>query len=241
MAVKAIRSAERVLGTLEVLAEHQPIGVAALARELGEDKSTVQRALVTLADAGWIRSVGGVPTRWELTSRVLVVANRVQGRSGLHRAARPVLESLAAETGETVVMAVPDGTRVVLVDVVESDHLVRTAPHVGMVVPTVASATGQALLAWSCPEGRARLLGGSVDAELCARLDAARERGWTLNADEVADGATSVGVPVLDEAGVAVAAIAVSAVSVRMPAEAQRRTGELLAGVVAPLRVAAAS
>ncbi|MCB0996944.1 MAG: helix-turn-helix domain-containing protein [Acidimicrobiales bacterium] len=235
MAVKGIQSAERVLTALETLAEHQPIGVGALARVLGADKSAVQRALVTLADAGWIRAVPGEPTRWELTSRVLVVANHVQLRSGLRQRVRPLLESLRDRTGETAVLAVADGQRVVIADVVESRHLVRTAPHIGMVVPTETSATGQALLAASDDAARTALLGGPTPPALAAQLAAIAERGWSLNADDVAEGATSVGVAIRDAAGMPVGAIAVSAVSSRMPPDDQQRLGELLVHQLGPV------
>ena len=56
MAVKPLQSLQRALSVIEAIAANQPIGVAALARLLGEDKSAVQRDLMTLADAGWIRA-----------------------------------------------------------------------------------------------------------------------------------------------------------------------------------------
>ena len=55
----------RVLEVFEAVAEHQPVGVAALSRMLGIDKSAVQRALVTLAEQGWIQARDDPTTRWE--------------------------------------------------------------------------------------------------------------------------------------------------------------------------------
>ena len=63
MAVKRSQSASRVLSVLELIASRQPIGVSALAKLLDEDKSAVQRAIMTLADAGWIRIAPEPPTR----------------------------------------------------------------------------------------------------------------------------------------------------------------------------------
>lgn len=229
VAVKTIRSAERVFAALEMLAEHEPIGVGALARLLDEDKSAVQRALVTLARTGWIRAVPGEPTRWELTSRVLVVAEHVHRRSGLRQLARPTLETLRQQTGESVILAVAEADRVVIVDVAESSQLVRTAPHVGLIVPAETSASGRAILAALDDAGREALLGRPVTRSLAAELEVVRARGWSLNADDVARGATSVGAAVLDDSGRPVGAVAVSAVSARMPQEVQEQTGELLA------------
>src|SRR5215218_6454615 len=68
MAVKPLQSLTRALAAIDAIAEHQPVGLSALARALGEDKSALQRVLVTLHTAGWIRPVAGELTRWELTA-----------------------------------------------------------------------------------------------------------------------------------------------------------------------------
>ena len=239
MSVKPVRSAMRALEALEVIARHQPIGVGELARQLGEDKSGVQRSLVTLSASGWIRALPDGPTRWELTSRVLAVASDAQATAGLGQLIRPLMLSLRERTQETVVCAVSDGDRVVITDVVESTQVVRSAPPIGFVVPTETSASGRALLAAMDRPGRVRLAGHPLDAAAHAELDEIRERGWSLNADDALEGSTSVGAAVMSASGLPVAAIAISAVSARMPPEVQRRVGALLAEAVGKLRVPA--
>ena len=73
MTVKRSRSGSRVLAVLEAIARHQPVGVSTLARELATDKSAVQRAIMTLADSGWIHPAARSPTRWQLTRSESVV------------------------------------------------------------------------------------------------------------------------------------------------------------------------
>ena len=70
MAVKRSQSASRVLSILELVASHQPVGVSALAKLLGDDRSAVQRAVMTLADAGWSRVAPEPPARWELSAHL---------------------------------------------------------------------------------------------------------------------------------------------------------------------------
>jgi len=197
----------------------------------------VQRALVTLASSGWIRPVPEGPTRWEATTRILAVASDAQAGTRLGQLIHPLMVSLRDRTGETVVCAVPDGDRVVITDVVESTHMVRAAPPVGLVVPTETSASGRALLAAMDRPARERLSGRALADPLHAELDAIRLRGWSLNADDVAEGATSVGAALVSGSGVPVAAVAISAVSTRMPPEVQQRTGELLVEAIAELRL----
>ena len=65
---------------------------------------------------------------------------------------RPLLESLAAETGETVHCGVLDGATIRYVDAVESTRVLRVAGRTGMVLPAHCSAAGKALLARLDPE-----------------------------------------------------------------------------------------
>jgi IclR family transcriptional regulator, acetate operon repressor len=224
MTVKRVRSAERVLATLEALAESQPIGVGALARLLDEDKSATQRALVTLHAAGWIRPVAGA--LWELSTRASVVALRAERRSGLRTRARPVLEALRDETGETTLLAVADRSTIVVVDVVESGQLVRTAPHVGLVVDGPTSAAGRAILAHMDEADLVAFLGRPVDTALSALLARERARGWSLNDRAVAPGASAVGAAVLGSDGGPIGSITISAPASRLPRAAQRAWGE---------------
>lgn len=215
MAVKGLRSAERMLAVLEAVAEHQPIGVGALTRALGEDKSAVQRALVTLESAGWIHSTGEEQTRWELTTRALVVAGHARQRSDLGRRARAALEGLQRDTGETTLLAIADAHRMVVVDVVESTQLVRTAPHVGMVIPSTTSAAGQAILAAMTDDDIVAFLGRAPSGDERHDLDEVRRLGWSRNEHLV--GVASVGAAIVDRQGRPLGALAVSAPAERFP------------------------
>ncbi len=233
MSVKRVQSAERVLTTLETLAEHQPLGVAALARLLDEDKSAVQRALVTLAGAGWIRQTGDEVTRWELTSRALVVAAHAQERSGTGRLVRAQLESLQSKTGETAIYAVADSGRVTIVDVVESREMVRSAPHIGMVVPTDTAATSLAILAHLPRAEQEALLAHEVTPQLVAVLDEVRHRGWARNDQQT--GGVSFGAAVLDRNGRPFGAIAIAALAERLSPGDHETYGELAAAAARAL------
>jgi IclR family acetate operon transcriptional repressor len=235
MAVKPLQSLQRALAVVEAIAANQPIGVAALARLIDEDKSAVQRALVTLQAGGWIRPVGGEVTRWEISSLPLVIATQAQQRSGMLQRARPVLEALRDDTGETVIWAVPDARRVVAVDVVESRQLVRTAPHLGMVMPVDASAAALAIFA-HLDDDEIAAFGAHVDDPTFQQdLALARRRGWSLNDGAVAASATSIGAAVLDAGGRPFAAIVVSAPTDRLGPDQFDAIGALVLDAAATL------
>jgi DNA-binding IclR family transcriptional regulator len=227
MPVKSMQSAVRVLAAFEAVAEHQPVGVSELARVLGDDKSALQRALVTLADAGWIESVDGRGA-WQVTPRVLAV---VQRRAGLRDRARALVVSLRDRTGETVALNVPENGQVVVLDVADSPHMVRTAAEVGRPIP-VATAAAQAILAFLGPEDLERYLGAAPDPVLLARLAEVRQRGWAIHAGEVAAGVRAVGAPVRDAYGQVIASISISGPVDRMPGDRIKECGEMVLAAV---------
>ena len=98
----AMQSVLRSLLVLEAVAEHQPVRVGELTPLLGLPKSTVQRSLETLAEAGWLRQVDGDLTRWALTSRARSVVLRSAGEDDLREAALPSMQQLRDAAGVSI-------------------------------------------------------------------------------------------------------------------------------------------
>jgi DNA-binding IclR family transcriptional regulator len=217
MTVKRSRSGSRVLAVLEAIARHQPVGVSTLARELAVDKSAVQRAIMTLADTGWIEPAAGAPTRWQLTARILAIAHMGHSGNDLRQRARSTLESLRDECGETVLLTVQDMLGFVVIEAIESRHMLRTVPHIGMAVPARGSATARAMMPYMTEERQIQLLGKLPDAELLEEFAITRKRGYSVSDGEVSSGATTIAAPILEVDGRPSAAVAVSAPSGRMP------------------------
>lgn len=228
MAVKRSQSASRVLAVLEAIARHQPVGVSTLARSLGADKSAVQRALMTLADEGWIRTSVGRPTRWQLTSHILAVAHVAHSSNDLRQRARSTLEALRDESGETVLLNVQDMDGFVVIDALESRQMLRTVPHIGMVVPVRGSATSRAMLPYMGAEQQIALLGHPPDADLLEQFAATRQRGFSVSDGDVVAGSTNIAAPILELDGHPAAAIVISAPSERMPLAEHARVGAMV-------------
>ncbi|WP_272920828.1 MULTISPECIES: helix-turn-helix domain-containing protein [Streptomyces] len=143
-----MKSVTRSLRILEAVAQHQPVTVGELTKLFGLPKSTVQRTLVTLAEAGWLRANRKDTTRWEIGARVLAVRPAALQGSSLFAAAREPMIRLRDTVNETIHLSVPDALHsMVVVDRVDCDHPVRTFHTVGDTSPLHATAVGRAILA----------------------------------------------------------------------------------------------
>ncbi|AYF76475.1 IclR family transcriptional regulator [Nocardia yunnanensis] len=215
-----MRNVLNTLRVLEEVAARQPIGVGELARVLELPKSTVQRALVTLDTAGWIRPATGEVTRWVITTKALAVGGSAGGDLGLRGAALPVLEDLRRSTGETVHLTIPENGKMVLIERLETDKPVRTSMALGHALPLHASANGKAVLAHTPPESLRRLLRDDLprytdttitdpDA-LRAELNRIRAQGFAVNRGEWRSDVGAVAAAVLSSEGQPVASLSVN-------------------------------
>lgn len=234
----AAPAVEAALSILETLGTVHELGVTELARKLGMGKSSVYRLLATLARRGYVEK-NPQSERYQLTYRLFAVGSPAAERYGLRETAHPVMQRLAAETGETVNLGVLDGRRVVNLHKVESRHLLRMHLQVGGGVPAHATALGKVLLAALEPAEVNRRLSGRRLERLTRRTIGARtslhkalarirERGFAIDDEECSLGLRCVAAPILDHRRSVVAALSISGPSQRLPHAALSRMAEVV-------------
>lgn len=236
-----MNSVRKALLVLETVADLQPVGVSELATHLKQPKSSVQRALETLHEAGWIRAAVGERTRWELAFRAGRLARKAGSHFGLREAALPIMEKLRRETQETVHLAVLDDMEIVLVERLESPHAVRHVEPLGGRAPVLVTATGKAMLSrmsdaevariYAVAAGAASQAVAAADApalpDLLAELATARAQGYATTASW-RDGVFATGAAIVGSDGRPIAAISISTPSVRAGEEARTQHAEMI-------------
>ena len=174
--------------------------------------STAHRLLGTLVARGYAAQSPN-SGRYLLGYKLLELTSGLQDR--LHRlktAARPHLEAIQAETGETTNLVVLEGRDVVYVDSVSGTRSVRLFTEIGRAIPAHTSGAGKALLAWRDPGEVEALLGGTALQPSTPRtlttLDALqddftkiRRRGYSTDNEEHELGVACVATPVFDHTG----------------------------------------
>jgi DNA-binding IclR family transcriptional regulator len=214
---------------LAALAERGPLSLAGVVEATGLSRPTAHRLAAALEAHRLVgRDDAG---RYRLGLRVLAWAGSVSAGFGLAEAARPVLEALRDETGESAQLFVRDGDSRLCVAASERPAGLRDTVPVGAVLPIDRGSGGKVLLAYAADGGagaganasRSRLAGPDA-----AELDVIRRRGWAASVAEREEGVCSVSAPVLDSAGRIHAALGVSGPLNRLG----RQPGRQLAGPV---------
>ena len=234
---KPVAAVLTTLHVLEEVARRQPVGVSELARSTGMAKSSVQRCLVTLQHAGWLRMVDPEHARWGVTTKPLGIGLRAAGEEGLRDMALPYLEELRDITQETIHLSVCDGGSLIIIARRDSPQAVRTFIEIGTRVPVHAAASGLAILAQLEANDLDRVLGNDLsgytsttivdrDAVL-AEVERTRERGYAVNdASWWRPDVCAVAAAVTSASGRPVAAVAISVPASRFGPERARDLGE---------------
>ena len=148
------------------------------------------------------------------------------------RLARPVLEAVGEQTGETVHLGVARGDNVVHIAQTESTYLLSARDWNQVDVPPHCSALGKVLYAFDClpvPSGRLeRRTEHTITTRegLAADLAACRRQRYAVTVDELETGLTGIAAPVEGRDGV-FAALGVSGPTARLQDRVDR-IGRLL-------------
>jgi IclR family acetate operon transcriptional repressor len=237
---RTVGSVERAMAILDALAEAPaPLGTNELARRVGTNASSVSRLLGTLAAGGLVERVADTG-RYRLGTRLLVLGARVQARLDVRDLARPLLERLEAETGETATLSLPAGGEAVTIEFVASRASVRSMAAVGRPSIAHATAVGKVMLAFgeTGPEALAAPLARFTPhtitdpAALAAEVGRARAEGLASARGEREPDLNAIAAPVLDHHG-ALAAI------LGLQGPAGRFDEARMAAAARPLRAAA--
>lgn len=219
---------ENAFAVLEGVAEHQPVGVSELARRLEMTKSTAQRSLTALHDLGWITQARGDRTRWVLTTKAFILGSRHAGASDPREVARPAMEALFDDIHETIHLSVLEGSDVVVMDLIETTHLVRTHTRVGDRYAAHATASGVAIIA-AMPQAEADEVLASLRlsaltpntptdlAAVRAKVEEARLAGYATARGTRHAEVSALGAAILDREGRPFASLSISVPTHRLP------------------------
>lgn len=144
---RLVPAVARALDVLELVRTRGASSAPEITKALGLPRTTVHELIKTLLARGYLRDAGN-GDRYELGIRVLELGSAYEARLDLAQVAKARATAVSAECGETVHVAVLDGTDVVYIVRIESTHVVRMVSALGGRLPAHVTAVGKALLAY---------------------------------------------------------------------------------------------
>lgn len=228
----------KLLQILECL-DQAPDGL--LLREIvnstGINKSTAYRFLAHLEGAGYVfRDPDGY---YMVGPKLAKLGNGATYQATLCRTSAGILEKLRTDTGETVNLAVLDGTEILYLSVFESLNTFRMVSEVGTRRPLYCTALGKAILAFLPAEQQRKVISGirfesfsdhtlNSAEELGKELMKTHRRGYAIDDEEAVAGARCVAVPILSRERKIIAGISISGPVVRVTKRQVPELAEML-------------
>src|SRR5580704_3022156 len=207
---------DKGLDILELFAS-EPVGLTTseVARHLGRTVGEIFRMLVCLEDRGYI-SQAASDERYELTLKLFELAHRHPPIERLVAEARPLMEQVAHETGQSCHLAMLSNGEVIVVAQVDAPRTAGFALKLGARIDLLNTASGHLILAFQVPGTRARSLAEwkkrtrqPLPRDLDRHIARIRKRGYEEMASYQVRGVTNIAFPVLNRHGEAIAALSV--------------------------------
>jgi IclR family transcriptional regulator, acetate operon repressor len=231
-----LRSVNRALRALELIAEAGELGVTELGRRLDVHKATASRLAATLAERGLLER-DPASERYRLGFGLIRLAGAAMAGLDLVSSARATLEDLAESTHETVTLGVLSGDDVVSIDQVTGTRSIVSVSWVGKRTALHTTSTGKVFLAHMSEAERDRRLAGPLERStkrsitdptaLRTQLEEIRRRGYAQTLEELEEGLNAVAAPVRQADGEVVAALSVSGPAFRVRPVDLPRLGRL--------------
>jgi DNA-binding IclR family transcriptional regulator len=208
---------EKGLDILELLASgSQALTHSEIAAHLGRTINEVFRMLVCLEERGYISRMGPPDDRYQLTLKLFEIVHQHHPLQRLVTQARPLVQRVASETGQSCHLAMLNNAEVVVVAQFDAPGNMGFSVRLGANIDLLNTASGHVILAFQSEEVRARALGAwrlrskkPIPAGLYRHLSRIRRRGYEELASYQVHGVANISYPVLNQHGEAIAAMTV--------------------------------
>jgi DNA-binding IclR family transcriptional regulator len=211
-----IQSVDYALQLLLILKRDGVLRVSEAAAELGVARSTAHRLISMLRFRGFVEQARD--RTYRAGSAFADLGGGPNAATALLGIARPHLVRLTEKAGETSNLMIRVGSDVQFIDSIESKKALRVGSRVGVRLAARLTSGGKVLLADLPFEEVALLHPGLADDDLGTlkrTLAAVRRQGFGTNVQESERGVVAVGMAVRGVDGSAIAAVTLSAPTVR--------------------------
>ncbi len=221
----------KALDVLDMVAgAARPVRFTELLEQSAYPKATLYRLIQTLTHQGMLAHDPDRQT-YSLGVRLVRLAHAAWATSSLAPIARPYLDELSGETGETIHLAQMDNGQVLYVDKRNAAKPVEMFAQAGKVGPAYCTGVGKAMLAFLPGDEVERVIQRQnfyrftpqtldTPEKLRAELAAIRARGYAFDREEHEPGIICCAAPILARSGRVIGALSVTSTTARTTLDA---------------------
>ncbi|WP_438267461.1 IclR family transcriptional regulator [Haladaptatus halobius] len=219
-----VKSAGTMIQVIDAIKTLDNPTLSEIAKHVAIPKSTAHDHLTTLTKLELIVST---QSGYRIGARFLEYGGYARKNMRVYRVARPIVENLAAETGEHSNLGIEEHGRAVFLYKAEGEDAVTIDTHPGMRVPLHTTAMGKAIMAHRPrteveeiinKHGLTKVNENTItDREtLFEEFETIREQGYAIDNGERVERMRCVAVPIIGEEENVIAAVSVSGPMNRM-------------------------
>lgn len=237
------QAALRAVRLLKLFTNERPeMSLAEISRASGLNKTTTHRLLRALQSESLIDR-NSATSGYSLGAGLMALGVQALASSDLRRRVRPVLKTLARESGETVTLEVPVENSMLVLDEVAGNFVVAATGSIGTRWPMHATSTGKAWIAFEesgidrIADPLQPLTANTLTSKAVFRpqLEDIRRRGYAETVDELEDGFTAVATVIRGVLGEVQGALSIGGPTQRLTATRRMELGSALCRAAARL------
>lgn len=221
-----IQSLTRGIKILEIFEKSRSAGVTEVAAKLGINKSSAFRLLDTLRENNLVEQ-DPITEKYHLGAGILKFSNSYLNSFDIIKRSRPHLEKLSASTNESAHLCIFSNDRVIVIDQVKSDEVIKVTASIGREEVIYCTSVGKAVLAFLPDHVRAKILNSTELSpltpytitsrdELEKELEEIRKRGYAVDNEEMTLGVRCIGAPIMNHEDEVVYCVGLSASAMRI-------------------------
>ena len=225
-----MKSLHKALDIIDAVNKLGSAGIRDISSMTGFPTTTVHRIAATLVKRQYFNQ-DPTTKHYSLSLRFLELGTKVHQQFDLPSIARPHLQKLMSETGESANLAICDGDSVVYLGQVQSNKsMLKIFTQIGTRAPLYCTGVGKAFLSqWGIAELDSFLKRTQFAAhtpntlvsrsEILKELEQISARGFSVDNEEMEAGVRCVAALVFDHRQEAVAAVSISGAALRITPE----------------------
>lgn len=217
-----IKSTDKIFNVLETLTRNGKLTISNISKLTGYTKSTTQRIVNSLKELKYVIQ-DPITLEYQASLKLNELGNRVIEKYAIIDVATPHLKKLSNDMNETVSLGLlKDGHVIYVYDVISKSPL-RSNFDIGTMLPIHCSAKGKCIAAYN-DSINIHILKFDKYTEntiinkenFITELKKVKNQGYAIDNEEFVNGLVCVAVPILNNDGKAIAAIAITIYAMRV-------------------------